>query len=64
MSRIVHIRHERIAVACAHPEGCEAEAAHAPYPRPQQSAEIILFPMIHRGSRPRKRLTRRFQRVD
>jgi hypothetical protein len=63
MSRIVDIRHGRVAMACVHPVGCEAETviecASAAIPH---VAEIILFPRIHRSyeGRPRKRVTRRF----
>jgi hypothetical protein len=64
MSRIVDIRHGRIATACAHPVGCEAEAAMVgASAADRHAAEIILFPRIHRSyeGRPRKRLTRRFE---
>lgn len=64
MSRIVDIRHGRIAAACAHPAGCEGELADMPaLGAGQGGAEIILFPMLHRSfaGRPRKRVTRRFR---
>ena len=64
MSRIVDIRHGRIAAACAHAVACAAETAEAPrLAQKQCEAEIILFPRVHRSyaERPRKRVTRRFQ---
>jgi len=60
MSRIVDLRHERIAAACAQPIEIGGEETRAP--ACSQSAEIILFPLVARTwrKRPRKRLTRRF----
>lgn len=63
MSRIVDIRHGRIAAACAHQVGCEGEITASPLPATEDGgAEIILFPRLHRSyeGRARKRLTRRF----
>lgn len=62
MSRIVDIRHGRIAAACAHQVGCEGEAPASLPAAEDGGAEIILFPRLHRSyeGRARKRLTRRF----
>jgi hypothetical protein len=63
MSRIVDIRHGRIAAVCAQ-AACEDQFPDMPaYATARDGAEIILFPRLHRSyaGRPRKRVTRRFQ---
>jgi hypothetical protein len=63
MSRIVDLRHERIAAACVQRiEDGERPAHWQPsVATPSEGAEIILFPLVSRKwlKRPRKRLTRR-----
>jgi hypothetical protein len=64
VSMIVDLRPGRIGSACARQiDPADGEAFSAPPAgTAEESAEIILFPKVHRArtGRPRKRLTRRF----